>query len=294
MPNWVSAATVAQAHRGRGMTVHIADDTSNEELWRALLTDADSPLVHQRGRYRRYPGSPRCKQCLVPLGGPAAPLVRLVTKKEPSRKNPNYCNICEEFVETHPGGAEIELSLLFADVRGSTALAERMSPAEFSKLLRRFHTAASNIVIDTDGLVDRLVGDEIIGLYLPNRGPDHAHRALHAAFDLLEATGHRSRGGPWLPVGAAVHTGIAYVGAVGLGHARDFTALGDAVNVAARLASAAGAGEVLVSEDAYAHAGVDLGQLEMRRLTLKGKSEPIDVRVAPVVAAETPAEPVSV
>lgn len=269
------------------------DETANDELWRHLLTEADSPIVHQRGRYRHYPGSPRCKQCLVPLGGAVAPFVRLVTKKTPSRKNPNYCNICEEFVETHPGGAEIELSLLFADVRGSTPLAERMSPADFSKLLKRFHTAASNVVIDTDGLVDRLVGDEIIALYLPNRGPDHAHRALHAAFDLLVATGHRDAGGPWLPVGAAVHTGTAYVGAVGLAHARDFTALGDAVNVAARLVSAAGVGEVLVSEDAHAQAGHDLGETETRRLDLKGKSEPIDVRVVRVGPAARMAEPVS-
>lgn len=271
------------------------DETSNDELWRHLLTEADSPIVHQRARYRHYPGSPRCKQCLVPLGGAVAPLVRLVTKKAPSRKNPNYCNICEEFVETHPGGAEIELSLLFADVRGSTALAEQMSPAEFSKLLKRFHTAASNVIIETDGLVDRLVGDEIIGLYLPNRGPDHAHRALHAAFDLLVATGHRNESGPWLPVGAAVHTGIAYVGALGLGHARDFTALGDAVNVTARLASAAGTGEVLVSEPAYAQAGGhDLGEAEPRRLELKGKSEPLDVRVVRVGPTARAADPVSV
>jgi adenylate cyclase len=196
-------------------------------------------------------------------------------------------------VETHPGGAEIELSLLFADVRGSTSLAEQMSPAEFSTVLKRFHTAASTIVIDTDGLVDRLVGDEIVGLYLPNRGPDHAHRALHAAFDLLAVTGHRDMCGPWLSVGAAVHTGIAYVGAVGLVHARDFTALGDAVNVAARLASAAGAGEVLVSEEAHAQAGHDLGEMETRRLELKGKTEPIDVRVARVGPTARAAAPVT-
>lgn len=266
-------------------------ESPNDELWRHLLTEPDSPLVHQRDRYRRYPGSPRCKQCLVPLGGPTAPLVRLVTRKAPSRKNPNYCNICEEFVETHPGGAEVELSLLFADVRGSTTLAEHMTPGEYSKLLRRFHTAASNAVIETDGLVDRLVGDEIVGLYPPNRGPDHPHRALHAALDLLAATGHADSEGPWLPVGAAVHTGVAYVGAVGLGHARDFTALGDAVNVAARLASAAGAGEILVSEQAYARAGHDLGETETRQLELKGRAEPIDVRVVRL-ASSPQAEPV--
>jgi adenylate cyclase len=266
----------------------VADELTNDELWRMIMTDRDSPMVHQRGRYRRYPGNPRCKQCLVPLGGPIHPIVRLVTRKAPGRKNPNYCNICEEFVETHPGGAEIELSLLFADVRGSTTLAERMTATEFSKLLNRFHTTASNIVIDSDGLVDKLVGDEIVGLYLPNAGLDYSARAVRAALDVLEATGHGDAGGAWLPVGAGVHTGIAYVGAVGLPRAREFTALGDAVNVAARLASAAGPGELLVSEEAYRHAGLDLGETETRTLELKGKSEPVDVRVvrvAPAIAA---------
>jgi adenylate cyclase len=271
----------------------VANEPSNDELWRDLLTEADSPIVHMRNRYRRYPGKPRCKQCLVPLGGTLSPVVRLVTKKAPGRKNPNYCNICEEFVETHPGGAEIELSLLFADVRGSTTLAERMSPAEFGKLLNRFHTMASSVVIDSDGLVDKLVGDEIVGLYPPNAGADHAARAVHAAIDLLDATGHRDAGGPWLPVGAGVHTGIAYVGAVGLAQAREFTALGDAVNVAARLASVAAAGELLVSDEAYRHAGLDLGETETRTLELKGKTEPVDVRVVRVARAPAAGVPVS-
>lgn len=268
----------------------MADKPSNDELWHDLLTEYDSPIVHQRHRYRRFPGTPRCKQCLVPLGGPAAPIVRLVTKKSPSRKNPNYCDICESFVQSHPGGSEIELTLLFADVRGSTRLAERMSPAEFHDLIDHFHKEASKAVIDSDGLVDRLVGDEIVGLYLP-LNKDHAQQAILAAIELLEATGHRHPGGPWAPVGAGVHTGVAYVGSVGLGHERDFTALGDAVNVTARLASVAAAGEVLVSEDAYRHAGLDLGETESRTLELKGKTEPIDVRivrVAPPVAAAVP------
>jgi adenylate cyclase len=265
--------------------MRVGDDMTNDELWYELLTDPDSPIVHQRGRYRRYPGNPRCKQCLVPLGGTLAPVVRLVTRKVPGRKNPNYCNICEEFVEEHPGGAEIELTLLFADVRGSTTLAERMSAAEFSKLLNRFHTTASNIVINSDGLVDKLVGDEIVGLYAPNAGFDHAARAVRAAIDLLEATGHRDGEGPWLPVGAGVHMGVAYVGAVGLAQAREFTALGDPVNVAARLASVAAAGELVVSEEAFRHAGLELGETESRRLELKGKSEPTDVRVVRVSPA---------
>jgi adenylate cyclase len=95
-------------------------------------------------------------------------------------------------------------------------------------------------------------------------------------------------------VGAGVHTGAAYVGTVGLGHERDFTALGDAVNITARLASVAAAGELLVSEEAYRDAGLDLGETETRRLELKGKTEPIDVRVVRVLPAVGAGVPVSV
>jgi adenylate cyclase len=94
-------------------------------------------------------------------------------------------------------------------------------------------------------------------------------------------------------VGAGVHTGVAYVGAVGLAQAREFTALGDPVNVAARLASAAGPGELLVSEHAFHEADLDLGETERRHLELRGKTEPIDVRVVRVAPAATAAEAVT-
>ena len=264
----------------------MADEPSNDELWRELITNPDSAMGSARGRYRHYPGAPRCKQCLVPLGGVAAPIVRFLTKRAPSRKNPRYCDICDTFVASHAGGAEVECTLFFADVRGSTTLAEQVSPAEFHTLIDRFHKVASTAVIDSDGLVDRLVGDEVVGLFMPLIG-EHARLAVQGGLQLLEETGHRDAGGPWVPVGIGIHTGIAYVGAVGLGHQREFTALGDAVNVAARLASAAGAGELLVSDDAYRHAGLDLGETEHRRLELKGRAEPIDVRVVRVAEEQT-------
>jgi adenylate cyclase len=208
--------------------------------------------------------------------------------------NPNYCNLCETFVRTHPGGAEVELTMLFADVRGSTTLAEKMTPAAFSRLMNRFYASTNRVLIDSDALIDKLVGDEVIGLYLPVLDPDHARSAVRAARDLLETTGHRDLHGPWLPVGAGVHTGVAYVGAVGSDRTvSDFTALGDAVNVAARLSSLASTGEVVISEQAYARADVDLGNLERRQLQLKGRSEPIEVRVVRVTPTEAPVEAAS-
>ncbi len=93
--------------------------------------------------------------------------------------------------------------------------------------------------------------------------------------------GHRDSGGPWLPIGVGVHTGVAYLGAIvgSSGTGADITAMGDNVNITARLSSRAAVGEILLSDAAYAAAKLDLGRLEQRQLELKGKSELVDVRV---------------
>jgi adenylate cyclase len=205
--------------------------------------------------------------------------------RERSEYNPRFCQPCDRF--DNPGGAEIVLSMFFADVRGSTTLAEQMSALEFSQLMNRFYTVASRILIKTDALVDRLMGDEVIGLFIPGfAGVEHSRRAIEAAQELLQLTGHRDDEGPWLPVGVGVHTGPAFVGVVGgtEDNPSDFTALGDNVNVTSRLASQAGPGEILISEQAFESANLDLEGLEQRELELKGKSEKTKVRVLHVSA----------
>jgi adenylate cyclase len=177
--------------------------------------------------------------------------------------------------------------MLFADVRGSTTLAEKMSAREFSQLINRFYKVATHVLIQTDALVDRLLGDEAIGLYLPGfAGPEHPRKAVEAAQELLDLTGHRDAKGPWLPVGIGIHTGPAYVGVVGSEESTaDFTALGDSVNTTARLASQAGAGEILISDASFSAAKLQVEGLEHQQLELKGKSEPIGVhvlRVSPI------------
>ena len=169
--------------------------------------------------------------------------------------------------------------MLFADVRGSTGIAEGMAAADYARLLNRFYEVAARVLIDQEAVVDKFVGDEVVGLFVPGMaGLDHAARAVESARALMKATGHGSAGGPWIPVGAGVHTGVAFVGAVGDAGVTDFTALGDAVNTAARVASLAGAGEILVT--GRAAEGLALpGSLERRHLELRGRAEPIDVVV---------------
>jgi adenylate cyclase len=192
------------------------------------------------------------------------------------------------FANKYPGGTELEISMLFVDVRGSTGLAEQMTAGDFGQLMNRFYKVATDVLIRTDAIIDKFVGDEVIGLYLPIfTGPDHVRPALIAARELLVATGHTQEDGPWLPIGIGVHTGPVFVGTVSGAEdsVTDITALGDNVNVAARLASMAAPGEALISEIAYAAGGADLGELERRQLDLKGRSEPVPARVLRVSAA---------
>ena len=193
--------------------------------------------------------------------------------KGPAAKNPRVCATCFTFIERHHGGAEIEASFLFADIRGSTSLAERLPVAGFHALLDRFYATATACVIANGGGVDKFVGDEVVAMFVPlMSGPRHPAHAVDAALALLRATGHGDAGGPWVPVGVGVHTGLAWVGAVGDETHTELTALGDTVNVTARLASAAGAGEILVTSAAARAAGLDPG-LERRDLEPKGKEQ---------------------
>ncbi len=227
---------------------------------------------------RAIPSDPRCKLCDTPFGAPGN-VMRFIGFG-PSRLNRRICSGCIHALQKRPGGAEIELSLMFADVRGSTGLAERMAAAEFSQLMARFYGAAADVVDRRNGIVDKFVGDQAMALFIPGfAGPDHATDAIEAAHELLEATGH-AEGDPWVPVGAAVHTGLAFVGTVGEGDAFDFTALGDPVNTAARLAASAGTGEILVSREAAQAAGLETTGLESRRLELRGRAETVDAWVA--------------
>ncbi len=160
-----------------------------------------------------------------------------------------------------------------------------MSATEFSRLMNRFYAVATDVLIKTDALIDKLVGDEVIGVYFPAfAGSEPARLAVQAAQELLRVTGHGDPGGPWLPVGVGVHTGITFFGTVSGadGTFSDFTALGDNVNITARLASQAGPGEALISDAACSAAGLDLAHLEQRQLELKGRSEAVGVRVVRV------------
>ena len=246
-------------------------------LWRQMLTKPH-PQKRRRRIYLRIPSEPRCKVCAAPFGGIGGEVLSHFGHERWS-KNPKYCVGCFGMLRSHHGGAEVECTLLFADVRGSTGLAERMSPRDFNRLMGRFYDASARVLVDHDAFVDKFVGDEIIGIFVPSLATEaHARRGVDAALELLRATGHGSADGPWVPIGVGVNTGVAYVGSIGDEVDTELTAMGDMVNVTARLASVAGAGEVLVTASSAAATGLS-GSLEHRSLELKGKTETVDVVV---------------
>jgi len=260
-------------------------NSEHEDLWRAVLTTGSlSRENRMRAFLGRLPKNPRCKFCHAPFDGFGGSFVRALLHKRRSRYNPQYCNACEDFAREHPGGAEVPMAMLFADVRGSTTLAEKISPSEFSRLIDRFYRSATQVLIHSDALIEKLVGDSVTALYFPGfAGPAYVARAVRAAHDLLHVTGHTNPAGPWIPVGVGVHSGIAFAGSVGSEDGvTEFTALGDAMNVAARLASHAGTGEIIVSEEACMAAHLDTKDLEQRQLTLKGRTGLTQVRVLQV------------
>lgn len=262
----------------------MAKFASQEDEWRAYLNGTHPSIRFGQRTFRHIPSSPRCKLCSAPFAGPGRALFGLLGFS-PWEKNPNLCHRCiSRLNQQEVSGAEIEVTFLFADVRHSSDLARRIGTMEFTHLMHRFYTTATASLIADDAIIDKFVGDEVVGFFMPVlTGPNHATAAVRAAQHLLLETGHGEEGGPWLPLGAGVHTGVAFVGMVSQGTSSEFTAFGDPINVAAHVASQAAPGEILVTDEAVAAAGMSIEGLEHRHLMLKG--HPADAVVLPVSPA---------
>ena len=139
-----------------------------------LLEGTPGSFGSGRRFFRLIPSSPRCKMCAAPFAGPGAPVMRMFDRG-PWAKNPNICGFCFKALERERGGAEIDLTLLFADIRGSTGLGESMGAASFHQLMGRFYREMTKVLVANDAVVDKFVGDEVVALFIPAlAGADHA------------------------------------------------------------------------------------------------------------------------
>ena len=255
--------------------------------WRANFPDElkrwQAFLDSQRKIYSLLPSDPHCHECGIPMAGIGGSALRFMGS-EPSSFNPRLCSACEKSARQYEVGAEVELTMIFADVRDSTPLAESKGTMGFKEIIQRFYKETSKVLIEHNAMVNRLMGDQVIALFVPRfAGKDHAKVAVHAAQELLKVTGHGATNAPWVPVGVGIHTGRAYVGAVGSADGvTEIAVLGSAANLCARLSSSAAAGEILISEGSVKSGNLDVEGLETRSLELKGVSQPVSVRVVKV------------
>jgi adenylate cyclase len=238
--------------------------------WEALLVKGFEPLRIEQRIFRRLPHDPRCKLCQNPFGGFGGKVVGIIGRK-PSRKNPNLCQYC--FDHLPAGGIEIDIGVVFADVRASTTLGERSNATAFAMRLNEFYAAATKVLIHNDGIVDKLIGDEVMGLFIQGiAGKQYRRKAAIAALELAAEVTE-------LPVGVAANAGMAFVGNVGSGTVLDFTALGDAVNVGARLQAHALPGEVVLAAPLYPLIEEQSPGGRSDRVAIRGRDQPVDVVV---------------
>jgi len=259
------------------------DPTKNfNPLWRAIFSGEHPELRRGRKMFRLMSPTAhdRCRLCYAGFDGFSAPVMRAIGRGQWLR-NPHFCEKCESVLAQERGGAEIEIAMLYADVRGSTQLAAGMRPAEFAALMQRFFQTAIKVFTWTDAIVDKMVGDEVIGIYVPClTGPDYRQRAVAAGLKLLRATGHAAPAGPWLPIGVGVHSGETFMGSIGVeGGNYQFAALGDTMNLGARLVGAAKGGELIMSATVWNDVSGEISA-EPRSLELKGYAERVTAYVA--------------
>jgi len=182
-------------------------------------------------------------------------------------------------IELTKGGTLTELTVLFSDIRGFTSMSEHAAPQETVGMLNEYFELMADCVFALDGIVDKFIGDAVMALFgAPVRGDDDAQRAMRCAMLMQQKTAefNRSRtalGRQPIGVGIGLHTGEAVVGVIGSSKRLEYTAIGDTVNVASRLCSAAGPGEIVLSDATLARAGAGFPVKEMPPLTVKGRQQ---------------------
>ena len=174
----------------------------------------------------------------------------------------------------------MEAGLLFADIRGFTAWSEKHTPDAVAAELTRFYAVASRVLSRDDAFVE-FVGDQVMALYLPSFPSlrERMPQVMVAAARRLIVELQNPKDEIALPIGVGLHMGVASVGNVGKGQSKDFTAVGDVVNTAARLQSCAKGGQIVLSRQIYEKAGESCLNAEAASLSVKGKSEPLEAYV---------------
>jgi adenylate cyclase len=215
----------------------------------------------------------QCSVCGTMLSGALGAVYRTFGVKR-SPRNPNICTRCSTHVEE---GRMVEITVLFADLSSFTELTQDLGAEKTHEVVDAFLRMATEVLVKHGAFIDKYVGDAVMALFnVPLRHDDHARRAVDAAAELRAAlTPLGARFGLDLKASVGIATGFARVGRLGSDDSKDYTAIGDVVNLAARLQSKASAGEVLISEGSYRKHPADFVDASSEQVILKGFRDPV-------------------
>jgi adenylate cyclase len=196
-------------------------------------------------------------------------------------------------------GTRSEASILFTDVRGFTAYSETKNPEEVVEALNEYFSIATQYILEFGGYVDKFIGDAVLGVFgVPIPQADHAERAVRAAAAMQREFQQRANQNknPFLSkIGIGMNTGVVVSGNLGSQVKMEYTVIGDTVNVASRLNSIAGPGEIIISKGIYTLTKEILTVQPLPPQVVKGKSEPVEVfqilNVRPQLSQKKPPPP---
>ena len=213
-----------------------------------------------------------CLVCGLPLAGAPGFLLALVGIKRSSR-NPHCCTRCNAHIEE---GRLVELTMVFADLSSFTELTARLGAESTYGVVDKYLRAAADVLTAHGGFIDKYIGDCVMAFFnAPVKREDHAAAAVDASRELQRALPALSKElGVDLRASIGIATGYARVGRLGSDDVKDYTAIGDVVNQAARLQAQARAGEILVAENVYARVAERYPGVPRESLVLKGFREP--------------------
>lgn len=259
------------------MSEQYEQQQGNEELWKTIFGVGHPDLLKQQWLHQKLPQKPRCRLCLAPFKGIGGWFMRR-KGKAPNSRNPNYCNACDSFLETFPGGAEVDMSVLYVDIRQSTEYSQSHKTADVSQRINHFLSEATRIITDNDGFIMAFYGDCVVAAWPPGfSGNDHAQKVFKTAQQLVKDKNMVDSAGDPIPIGVGIHTGPVYIGTVTAlqGSFRDISIFGNSVNLAARLASQASAMQALSTQENIVATGQKPDSYENDSVELKGFSEPV-------------------
>ena len=215
----------------------------------------------------------QCSVCGTMLSGALSAVYRTFGIKR-SPRNPNICTRCSTHVEE---GRMVEITVLFADLSSFTEMTQDLGAEKTHEVVDAFLRMATEVLVKHGAFIDKYVGDAVMALFnVPLRHDNHALRAVTAATEL--STALKTLGANFglnLKASIGIATGFARVGRLGSDDSKDYTAIGDVVNLAARLQSKASAGEVLISEESYRKHAANFAEATSEQVMLKGFRDPV-------------------